>query len=451
MSFSTTWEKQKLKDLCVKIGSGATPAGGKENYKSSGISLIRSQNIYNHRFTYDGLAYIDENQANKLDNVIVQEEDVLLNITGDSVCRCCIVDKSVLPARVNQHVAIIRTDKRRLLPLFAKSFLTTESMQAFMLSLAQTGGTRAALTKGMIENFEIPVPDLKEQELICRILAPLDKKIGINESINNRLKEMAQALFKRWFVDFEFPSENGEPYKSSGGEFEESELGLIPKGWKVKVLSEVTQVIDCLHSKKPKDLGTGKTLLQVWNIADNGCLDTTKKYLISEEDYKLWTSRIEVKEGDCVITNVGRVGAVAQIPTGKKYAIGRNMTAIRPQVIPPTFLIEYLLSDTMNIEISKKVDSGTILDSLNVKGIMKLRMVIPPDDVLNKFESLTRPLRASVEVNIEENKNLIVTRNALLPKLISGEIRVPLKQENLYTQIIDLPMAAEGREQYSTT
>ena len=101
----------KLSEICTKIGSGATPRGGKESYSEKGISLIRSQNVLDYKFSYDGLAHITEEQAEKLNNVEVRSNDVLLNITGDSVARACKVVSAVLPARVNQHVAIVRANE----------------------------------------------------------------------------------------------------------------------------------------------------------------------------------------------------------------------------------------------------------------------------------------------------------------------------------------------------
>ena len=107
------WENQRLDSICTKIGSGATPRGGKSSYKAEGISLIRSMNVHNGAFKYDELAFIDNTQAKKLNNVIVEQSDVLLNITGASVARSCIVPEKILPARVNQHVSIIRVNKEK--------------------------------------------------------------------------------------------------------------------------------------------------------------------------------------------------------------------------------------------------------------------------------------------------------------------------------------------------
>src|SRR5690606_29464865 len=129
--------------------------GGKEAYRGGKTALIRSQNIYNDRFVREGLVYIDDAQAHELRNVVVEEEDVLLNITGDSVARCCQVDPDVLPARVNQHVAIIRTQPDVLDARFLRYVLVSPTMQSHLLALASAGATRNALTKAMIESLTI--------------------------------------------------------------------------------------------------------------------------------------------------------------------------------------------------------------------------------------------------------------------------------------------------------
>ena len=126
-----SWKTVKLGDYCEKIGSGATPKGGAAVYIEMGTALIRSQNVYNLAFDYQGLTHITEDAAKKLNGVTVQERDVLLNITGDSVARVCMVPKNVLPARVNQHVAIIRTDEN-LLPEYLLYYLASPHMQAYM-------------------------------------------------------------------------------------------------------------------------------------------------------------------------------------------------------------------------------------------------------------------------------------------------------------------------------
>jgi len=152
------WEVTTLREVTIKIGSGATPRGGKDAYKSEGIHLIRSQNIYDYNFEFDGLAFIDEQQAAELDNVTVEEHDILLNITGASVARCALVPSYLLPARVNQHVAIVRADPAKVSPFYILDTINSAQRKQQLLTLAQGGATREALTKDTVSNFEIALP-----------------------------------------------------------------------------------------------------------------------------------------------------------------------------------------------------------------------------------------------------------------------------------------------------
>jgi type I restriction enzyme S subunit len=152
------WEAVILKDVTTKIGSGATPRGGKEAYKLEGIRLIRSLNVYDYRFEFSDLAFIDEAQAGELENVTVVAKDILLNITGASVARCCIVPFYLIPARVNQHVAIVRANQNRVDPYYVLDTINSEQNKQQLLAFAQGGATREALTKETIESFQIILP-----------------------------------------------------------------------------------------------------------------------------------------------------------------------------------------------------------------------------------------------------------------------------------------------------
>ncbi len=167
------WEKDALKNGTTKIGSGATPRGGKEFYKEKGISLIRSLNVYDNRFKHRNLAFIDEEQAKKLDNVIVKEQDVLFNITGASICRSTIVPVEVLPARVNQHVSIIRPQKSKFNSYFICYLLVSKNVKRQLLGKGAGGGAvMEAITKNQLQNYSIIKPPLQLQnEFATRIKA----------------------------------------------------------------------------------------------------------------------------------------------------------------------------------------------------------------------------------------------------------------------------------------
>jgi len=180
----------RLGDVTSKIGSGATPRGGDSAYKSEGIPLIRSMNVRDGAFSNKGLAFIDDEQASKLDNVIVEANDVLLNITGASVARVCIAPRDMNGARVNQHVAIIRCDDS-LLPEFLEAFLLLPSIKAKLLNIAEAGATRQAITKAQIQDFQVPKFDPSEQKAFVE-----RRKLISNQRARMHTQEIAyEALF----------------------------------------------------------------------------------------------------------------------------------------------------------------------------------------------------------------------------------------------------------------
>jgi type I restriction enzyme, S subunit len=191
------WRTKLFGDLCSKIGSGSTPKGGKENYKKSGISLVRSLNVHDYSFIYDNLAFIDENQATKLNNVELHENDVLLNITGVSVARCCMVPKNILPARVNQHVSIIRSKPEVNMQYYLLCALCSTQYKSELLGTSESGSTRQAITKQDIESLTIPEP---ERSISSRfehmIKALIDQKNLIGQE-NKSLFELTDSLLSK--------------------------------------------------------------------------------------------------------------------------------------------------------------------------------------------------------------------------------------------------------------
>ena len=193
------WDTDTCKNLTSKIGSGATPKGGRESYGTEGISLIRSMNIYNNRFEYKDLAYITNEQADKLSNVTIEENDVLLNITGASVARCCVVPKGLIPARVNQHVAIVRCQDR-LLPEFLCNMFTENNYQRLLWSIATSGGaTREAITKQQIEDLILIVPPIELQRQFVDFVRQIDKsKVAIEKELK-KTQLLFDSLMQKYF------------------------------------------------------------------------------------------------------------------------------------------------------------------------------------------------------------------------------------------------------------
>ena len=193
------WDTDSCKNLMSKIGSGATPKGGRESYCDEGISLIRSMNVYNNRFEYKDLAHITDEQAEQLDNVKIEKDDVLLNITGASVARCCVVPGDLLPARVNQHVSIIRC-KERILPDFVCCMFTEDNYQRLLWSIATAGGaTREAITKQQIEELMLIVPPIDLQKQFMKFVQQTDKSKVVVQKALDEAQLLFDSLMQKYF------------------------------------------------------------------------------------------------------------------------------------------------------------------------------------------------------------------------------------------------------------
>jgi type I restriction enzyme S subunit len=191
------WIRAPLGELTSKIGSGATPLGGEAAYQADGISLIRSLNVHDGEFRRKDLAFLSQEQADGLANVVVQSNDVLLNITGASVARCCTAPDDVLPARVNQHVAIIRPHPDRLSPRFLQYLLVSSTYKDRLLSAGEgAGATRQALTKAQLQSFLVEFPEsLQEQARIVAILDEAFEGIATAKAHAERNLRNAREVF----------------------------------------------------------------------------------------------------------------------------------------------------------------------------------------------------------------------------------------------------------------
>jgi len=207
MLMMSEWPEARLGDLTLKIGSGATPRGGKSVYQTTGVAFIRSQNVYDNRFSFAGLAHITDGAARDLSGVAVKQGDVLINITGESVTRTCQVDPAALPARVSQHVAIIRPDPTRLDAGYLMAALLEPTAKNRLNMLSSAGATRRALTKGHLASFEIPLPPLEEQQRISSFLGALTDLINTNRRLSADLEGLLAARFARG--RFDQPSSDG--------------------------------------------------------------------------------------------------------------------------------------------------------------------------------------------------------------------------------------------------
>lgn len=430
---------------CKKIGSGATPRGGKESYLDDGpYTLVRSQNIHNDGFKFDGLAYIGQEQADKLSNVALEKNDVLLNITGDSVARACQVHQEALPGRVNQHVAIIRPKPEKIDTSYLRYWLIHPTTQDFLLGLSSAGATRKALTKGMIETLELPDVDIKTQKLIGSTLKLIDDKIEHNQQINETLEAMVQAIFKDWFVDFgpirRKQAGETDPLKILGGLIPDPDKaeGLaslfsdsfsdngLPEGWVENKVKEKIYVFTG-HAFKSKDyVEEGIFVLRTKNFDRNNVasrssndvflpeifLKTHEKFIVQPFDYHL------VMVG----ASIGKRGLV--YPHLLPALRNQNMWCFRSKntgKVSQVFvrhLVDFLVNRSMGLA------SGSARNFFRKGDFENQTFVLGNGLLQNAFEETCQPIMELCASNAAQSQTLAETRDYLLPRLISGEVKV---------------------------
>ncbi len=438
------WKLVKLSEITQKIGSGSTPRGGSETYlaERNNFAFIRSQNVYDRHFDIAGLAFISDEQAADLKGVWLKPNDILLNITGDGITfsRACIVPDEILPACVNQHVSIIRVNPDLCIPGYLLSYLTHPSIKQYIESF-NSGGSRRAITKGHIESFLIPLPPIAEQRAIAEILGSLDDKIELNRRMNETLEEIARIIFKSWFIDFEPVHAKSRGEQPSGMDavtaalfpdhFEDSELGLIPAGWRVEPLSNHINARKGLSYKGDglAEMSTGLPMHNLNSVYEGGGYKYEGMKYYSGE----YQERHIAKAGDVIVANTEQghnlllIGYPAIIPQKYDEALySHHLYRVTPHedsYITPRF-IYYLLKTGIFHETIAGYTNGTTVNMLPADGLEKPLFVMPSPEVIQSFDELVLPMLSIMEQNYEQTQQLGETRDVLLPKLISGEVRV---------------------------
>ncbi|MEP6794921.1 MAG: restriction endonuclease subunit S [Saprospiraceae bacterium] len=297
------------------------------------------------------------------------------------------------------------------------------------------GAVFDTITRTSFDTILANIPDLPTQTAIAQILSSLDDKVELNNKINQELEALAQALFKQWFVDFEFPDENGKSYKSSGGEMVESPLGEIPKGWKISSIDDVTELVT--KGTTPTTIGgrfteSGINFIKVESLTETGTFIKSKFAYIDDETNSMLKRSI-INEGDVLFSIAGTIGRVAVatksiLPANTNQAIA----IIRPNKIESYFLKILMQSSLIQNDTKANVVQA-VQANLSLGVIKSTNFVLPSEKLLSIFKSATSHLLEQIEVLTAEIEELQNLRDTLLPKLISGELEVA---ENLIEQTV---------------
>lgn len=298
------------------------------------------------------------------------------------------------------------------------------------------GTTIPSLRTETLNRIELDIPELAEQKQVVKVMDILEEKINANQEIIHKMESFSYLLFNRWFAEFEFPNENGQPYKSSGGEMVDSELGIIPRGWSILSIDALSNDIIDHRGKTPKKLGgewssKGYPAISAKNIKNNRIIREADIRYLSGELYSKWMKK-ELEYGDIIMTSEAPLGEMYFVNEGEKYGLSQRLFAIRinkDYFIPSVFFS--LLNHDKYKELILNRATGTTVTGIRQSELRKVRLIVPPMNIQKKIAGT---LSASLEQQYiirKENSSLVNLRNILLPKLLSGEIDVPEEIETI--------------------
>ncbi len=408
MSFNeavSKWESEKLSLLTDYISRGITPKYTEDNNRS--ILVVNQRCIREGKVLFEDARRHDIEKKKVTEEKFLRDFDVLVNSTGvGTLGRVSQIKKVYEPTTVDSHVTIVRGNANCI----DKKYLgyAIKAQQSIIENMAEgsTGQTELS-RKRLGDEIVISFPKSKqEQKAIAHILSTLDEKIEVNNQINKTLENIAQAIFKQWFVDFEFPNEDGEPYQSSGGEMVESELGMIPKGWEVGILKDISKFRN--GKKIGQDLRSDYGVNKIYG--SNGVIGNSNEFN---------------ENNSCIV--IGRVGAYCgsiQLVL-KPCWVTDNAIISLPLINKNLSYLYYLL---LHASLRSRA-GGSAQPLINQNILNNIKIIKPNVELLSTFYDIDNDLKKMMELNNDENSNLAEIRDSLLPKLMSGEIRVPMDTE----------------------
>ncbi|WP_081707836.1 restriction endonuclease subunit S [Bacillus massiliigorillae] len=396
----------------------------KENFVDAGVPVIRGNNLKSYHFSESDFVYVTEEKAVELKSSWVKRKDLVITHRGTLGQVGYIPENSNYEKYiVSQSGMKLTCDEEKVNSKFLYYYLNSRMGQYHLLmNQSQVGVPAIAQASTSLKKIPVPIPVLSEQRAIANILSSLDEKIEVNNAINKKLEELAQAIFKQWFVDFEFPNEEGKPYKSSGGAMAESELGMIPEGWEVSSLDKIAGFLNGLAMQKyrPSENEVGIPVMKIKELRQGF---TDKNSDICSENI---SSNYIIQDGDIIFSWSGSL--LVDIWCGGICGLNQHLFKVTSQNYDKWFYFQWTrhhLDNFIRIAESK----ATTMGHIKRKDLVDSKVLVPNEETYEKANKFMKQLFEQ-KVNLKkQSKRLIELRDTLLPKLMSGEIRVPIEKE----------------------
>ena len=396
------WKEYKATEYCMNVTDGTHDSPKRVE---QGMYLITSKHIKDNRIDFGDAYKISLDDYNKIiKRSRVDQWDIIISMIG-AYCGFCYIESSPNTDYAIKNVGLFKVGSE-LKSRWLYYYLTSPRGKQ-QLSLLRTGSSQPYIALNSLRNLSIPVPDEMTMQNIVNILKSLDDKIEINRKINENLEQQAQALFKSWFVDF-------EPFKN--GEFVESELGMIPKGWRVGTLGDI-----CAQSSEKVGI---RNDIKVLSPVTTGCLMLSEEYF-TKQVFSESIAKYKVVKKGAFAYNPARVNI---------GSLGRNEYDFDGCVSPVYVVFEckdgyanyfdlYRTTERFKTEVLLRAIGG-VRQSLNYTDFAMIQTIIAPQETIDAFNPMFEKIKVTQKHLETENNRLAELRDTLLPKLMSGELKV---------------------------
>jgi type I restriction enzyme S subunit len=415
-------KRVKLEDIAeLTVGFVGNMA---KQYTKEGVKFLRSLNIKPYRIVEDDLRYVSKEFSKSLNKSVLHHNDVIIVRTG-MPGTCCVVPKNYEGCNC-ADVVLVRPNLKLVNPHYLAAYINVFGRR--QIENNKVGAIQKHFNVRSAAEMLIDLPDLENQNKIAKVLCNLNEKIIKNEEINDYLEEMAKTIYDYWFVQFDFPNENGKPYKSSGGKMVNANGHIIPEGWTFcKVQDIISNICTGLNPRDNFKLGTGDIkYITVKNLTTNGTLDFTGCDTIDESARTIVHNRSDIRIGDILFASIaplGRCYLIQSEPTD--WDINESVFSIRANtdIITPAFLYLYFMSDAF-IKHATSSSTGSIFKGIRINTLLEIELCVPPLSVILKFEERLASIFPLKSKNYEEIQRLSNLRDWLLPMLMNGQATI---------------------------
>ncbi len=403
---SMEWKEVRLGDVCTRVCSGGTPKSTNLSYYGGKIPWLNTKEIDFNRI-YSTEKTITDSGLNNSSAKWIVPNTVTVAMYGATAGKSCIVK---VPMTTNQACCNLTINDE--VADYEFVYYTLKNDYTILASLAN-GGAQQNLNAQIIKDYVLKMPSLADQRRIASILSSLDRKIELNNKINADLEEMAQAIFKNWFVDF-------EPFKD--GKFVDSELGMIPEGWKVGCLGDMGNIVCGKTPSKANSnyYGGDIPFIKIPDMHGNVFVENSEDRLT--EEGSLSQIKKLIPPYSLMVSCIATVGLVS-INTKPSHTNQQINTVIPHNKSALFYLYQHIKN---NEEFLKNMGrGGTTTLNVNTKSFSNIRLLIPSEIALDQFHGIVEGLFKKIELNMHESRTLSLLRDTLLPRLMSGELEVP--------------------------